>query len=348
MRRSAASTEAPFIANNVTATERVLDAARRPRRRATSSISARRCVNSAAHDCYTETKKAQETLVVESGIPAVVLRPTLMFGWFDRKHLGWLARFMARTPVFPVPGHGRYLRQPLYAGDFCDIIMACIERRVTGQAYNISGQEQIDYIDLIRAVTERARRAARRSCAFPTASSGRCYGSTPCSTAIRPSPPSSSRRWSRPDVFEVIDWPAIFGVKPTPLAEALARDLPASRLFADRAGVLIMARVASIGAGAMGLAAAYHALKAAIEVTVFEAEPSAGGMAAHFDFGGLSIERYYHFVCKADQPTFELMAELGIGDKMRWRADLDGLLHRRQALSAGAIRFRCSPSRSSI
>ena len=51
---------------------------------------------------------------------------------------------------------------------------------------------------------------------------------------------------------------------------------------------------------------------------MLEAAPEAGGMAAHFDLGGLSIERYYHFVCKADQPTFELLAELGIGDKMRW------------------------------
>ena len=41
-------------------------------------------------------------------------------------------------------------------------------------------------------------------------------------------------------------------------------------------------------------------------------------MAAHFDFGGLSLERYYHFVCKSDRPTFELMGELGIEDKMRW------------------------------
>ena len=61
-----------------------------------------------------------------------------MFGWFDRKHLGWLARFMARAPRFPIPGHGRYLRQPLYAGDFCDIVIACLERRITG-VYNISG-----------------------------------------------------------------------------------------------------------------------------------------------------------------------------------------------------------------
>ena len=81
-----------------------------------------------------------------------------------------------------------------------------------------------------------------------------------------------------------------------------------------------MARVAVIGAGAMGLAAAYHALKAGHHVTLLEADRIPGGMAAHFDFGGLSIERFYHFVCKADRPTFDLMSELGISDKMRWVA----------------------------
>jgi protoporphyrinogen oxidase len=92
------------------------------------------------------------------------------------------------------------------------------------------------------------------------------------------------------------------------------------------------ANVAVIGAGAMGLASAYHALKAGHTVTVYEADKVAGGMAAHFDFGGLSIERYYHFVCKSDRPTFELMAELGIADKMRWVPTsmgyfIDGALH---------------------
>jgi len=79
-----------------------------------------------------------------------------------------------------------------------------------------------------------------------------------------------------------------------------------------------MSRVIVIGAGAMGLAAAYHALKLGHDVTVLEAAPEAGGMAAHFDLGGLSIERYYHFVCKSDQATFDLLAELGLGDRIRW------------------------------
>jgi protoporphyrinogen oxidase len=80
-----------------------------------------------------------------------------------------------------------------------------------------------------------------------------------------------------------------------------------------------MAKIIVLGAGAMGLAAAYHAIKLGHEVTLIEAAPEAGGMAAHFDLAGLSIERFYHFVCKADAPTFELMREIGIGDKMRWR-----------------------------
>jgi len=80
-----------------------------------------------------------------------------------------------------------------------------------------------------------------------------------------------------------------------------------------------MSRVVVIGAGAMGLAAAYHAAKAGHSVDVLEAAPEPGGMAAHFDFDGLSIERFYHFVCKSDHATFELMRELGIGDRMRWR-----------------------------
>jgi protoporphyrinogen oxidase len=62
----------------------------------------------------------------------------------------------------------------------------------------------------------------------------------------------------------------------------------------------------------------YHALKAGHSVVVYEADKVPGGMAAHFDFGGLSLERFYHFVCKADRPMFELLEELGLGDRMRW------------------------------
>jgi protoporphyrinogen oxidase len=78
-------------------------------------------------------------------------------------------------------------------------------------------------------------------------------------------------------------------------------------------------QVIILGSGAMGLAAAYQALCDGHQVTVLEADSQPGGMAAHFDFSGLSIERYYHFICKSDTATFELLRELGMEDKLIWR-----------------------------
>jgi protoporphyrinogen oxidase len=93
-----------------------------------------------------------------------------------------------------------------------------------------------------------------------------------------------------------------------------------------------MAKVIIIGAGVMGLAAARQALTHGHAVRLLEGAREPGGMAAHFCFGGLSIERFYHFVCKSDAPTFALMNALGIGDRMRWRPTsmgyfLHGSLH---------------------
>jgi protoporphyrinogen oxidase len=48
-------------------------------------------------------------------------------------------------------------------------------------------------------------------------------------------------------------------------------------------------------------------------------------MAAHFDLAGLSIERFYHFICKTDEPTKELLGELGIADSLKWRPTTMGL-----------------------
>jgi nucleoside-diphosphate-sugar epimerase len=204
--------------NNIAATERLLEAALRFKIPYLVSISSS-VVNSKAVDDYTETKKAQEALVAQSGISQIVLRPTLMFGWFDRKHVGWLARFMQRVPVFPIPGDGRFLRQPLYAGDFCDVIVSSIESKKTGQ-FNITGQERIDYIDMIRAV-KKATGARARIITIPyrlfwtLLKTNTLWDKNPAFT------PRQLEALVTPDVFEVIDWPGIFKVRPTPLAEAL-------------------------------------------------------------------------------------------------------------------------------
>jgi nucleoside-diphosphate-sugar epimerase len=143
-----------------------------------------------------------------------------MFGWFDRKHVGWLARFMRRVPVFPVPGNGRYLRQPLYVGDLCQIVMACLDRRLHGSIHNISGLERIDYIDLMRTVRE----AVHATTPIVKIPYGLFWLLLRAYALVNKNPPFTTqqlRALVTPDVFEVIDWPGIFGVRPTPLKDAL-------------------------------------------------------------------------------------------------------------------------------
>lgn len=142
-----------FTRNNIAATKRVLAAIHFHRVPYLVHISSS-VVISVANDDYTRTKKAQEKLVIESGIPHCVLRPTLMFGWFDPKHLGWLSRFMAKTPVFPIPGDGRYMRQPLYERDFCRCIVRCIETQPDGDVYDVVGDTRIDYVDIIKVIKQ--------------------------------------------------------------------------------------------------------------------------------------------------------------------------------------------------
>ncbi len=210
---------AEFERNNLTSTRLILDAVRAGRVDQLVHISSS-VVESVADDFYTETKKIQERMVLDSGIACPVLRPTLMFGWFDRKHLGWLSRFMQKVPVFPIPGHGRYLRQPLYAGDFCNIIISCIENRITDGVFNISGHEKVDYIDIIREI----KRATRASAAIVKIPYGLFHGLLWLWALFDRNPPFTTQQLAAlvaKDEFEVIDWPGKFGVRCTPFAEAM-------------------------------------------------------------------------------------------------------------------------------
>jgi protoporphyrinogen oxidase len=78
-------------------------------------------------------------------------------------------------------------------------------------------------------------------------------------------------------------------------------------------------KIAVLGAGIMGLACAYDLAKSGYQVNVFEKEGYLGGMSSSFDFEGLQIERFYHFICSPDKPYFDILNELHILDKLRWQ-----------------------------
>lgn len=207
-----------FVANNITATAHILEAATQHNVPYIILMSSS-VVNSKVDDLYSETKRAQEQLLDTCTIDHVILRPTLMFGWFDRKHIGWLRRFMDRTPVFPIPGDGRYLRQPLYSGDMVSIIEACLNRRFTG-TYDISGLERIEFGNLMRMI----RQIVNARGYIVNIPYNLFWFLLWLYARFDRNPPFTTRQLEAlvvPETFAVIDWPGIFGVKATPLRDAL-------------------------------------------------------------------------------------------------------------------------------
>jgi nucleoside-diphosphate-sugar epimerase len=179
-------------------------------------------VESISEDDYTETKKSQEKIVSKSGIDHVILRPTLMFGWFDRKHLGWLARFMQKTPIFPIPGKGEYMRQPLFVDDFCNIIVSCIDKNIIGEAYNITGFQKINYINMIGEI----KRAVNAKTIILKIPYKLFYMLLWIWALFDKNPPFTTKQLVAlvaSEEFEVIDWPDIFDVSATPFSEAIEK-----------------------------------------------------------------------------------------------------------------------------
>lgn len=208
-----------FVRNNVDASRVILDTIKKYKVPQLVHISSS-VVESVADDFYTNTKKDQESLVLESGISCPVLRPTLMFGWFDRKHLGWLSRFIKKMPFFPIPGDGKFMRQPLYVGDFCNVIISCIENKITTGIYNITGHEQIDYIDIIREIKS-ATQAKTLVIKIPY---HLFFVLLWVWALFDKNPPFTTQQLAAltaRDEFEVIDWPGIFGVLYTSFSDAI-------------------------------------------------------------------------------------------------------------------------------
>ncbi|MER3055827.1 NAD-dependent epimerase/dehydratase family protein [Xanthomonas hortorum] len=207
-----------FVRNNQTATAHVLAACKAAAVPYMVHISSS-VVNSVANDDYTNTKRAQEEMVMTSGQHHCVLRPTLMFGWFDPKHLGWLSRFMERTPVFPIPGDGRFMRQPLYERDFCRCIAKCIETEPEG-TYDIVGDTRVDYVDIIRTI-KRVKNLRTIIMHVPIGFFAFLLRTYSLFTSKPPFTADQLKALSAGDDFKGIDTEAVFGVRQTSFEDAI-------------------------------------------------------------------------------------------------------------------------------
>lgn len=91
-------------------------------------------------------------------------------------------------------------------------------------------------------------------------------------------------------------------------------------------------RRAVVGGGMLGLTMALRLRERGHEVTVIEASPELGGLAAGQAIGPYTWDRFYHVTLLSDEALRELLTQLGLEDRLRWGQTrtgfyTDGRLH---------------------
>jgi NADH dehydrogenase len=96
---------------------------------------------------YLKSKGEGQALVTASGIPHVVLRPSLLFGEGD-DFFPRLA-FSLLFPVVPVPGDGKARFQPVHVDDIAQALVAGIERPEIAGVHEVGGPDLVTYDELL-------------------------------------------------------------------------------------------------------------------------------------------------------------------------------------------------------
>lgn len=103
--------------------------------------------------------------------------------------------------------------------------------------------------------------------------------------------------------------------------------------------------VGIVGGGMMGLTLALRLRQRGFDVTVFDSNPSPGGLAAPASIGPYSWDRFHHVILQSDRSLRDLLEELEIDDRLHWEITrtgfhVDGTLH---SLSSSLDFWRFAP-----
>jgi len=213
----------PYVKNNINSVKNVLSACEKYKVKHLIHFSSS-VVISVAKDHYTNTKKIGEDLVKKSKVHYTILRPPLMYGCFDVKHLGFLTKILEISPIFPVPGSGKYMRQPLFVEDICRVVIKLLEEKPKNQIYNIIGKERINLIDLLKIIAkEKKLHRIYLNIPIPVfIFLLKVYGMI---TFSRPFVPDQLKALTAGDEFPVNNWEKEFGVEYTSFSEGIKKML---------------------------------------------------------------------------------------------------------------------------
>ena len=163
---------------------------------------------------------AAEAALARSGLPSVMLHPTLIYGTGEDASLERMAAYLKRLPVLPLPGGG--LVQPIHVNDVVRALEAAIEMaEPPREPIVIAGPTPMSYAGMVR---ELARALGIRALVVtiplaPLLLMARLGRLLPFLPAIQS---AELRRMMEDKSFDIRDMRERLGVKPMSFAEGLA------------------------------------------------------------------------------------------------------------------------------
>jgi uncharacterized protein YbjT (DUF2867 family) len=139
-----------FSRIHVTGTKNVLEAAKKAGVRRLVHMSALGS-RAGATSPYHQTKYDAEQLVMGSGIPYTIFRPSVIFGP-DDEFVNMLADIV-RLPVTPVIGDGSFLLQPVSRQTVADVFSQALTlESATYQIFEVGGPQPLSYAQILEAI----------------------------------------------------------------------------------------------------------------------------------------------------------------------------------------------------
>ncbi|MDO8661041.1 MAG: NAD(P)-dependent oxidoreductase [Candidatus Woesearchaeota archaeon] len=212
-----------FEKNNIDAVKNVISATKKAGINKILHFSSA-AVLSVRKDDYAATKEEGQKLIEQSGLQYAILQPSIMYGLTDSKNIGWLISFARKCPVFPIPGSGKYPRQPIFVDDVCRLVIKMLDNMPENKVYSINGKTTIYFKDMIKSVLH-AMGGFRFAMHIPVWAFKLCMviGNKVMKNA--PFTPDQLDSLTSGDVFPDYPWWDEFDIKVTPFDEGIKRML---------------------------------------------------------------------------------------------------------------------------
>src|SRR5258706_4438658 len=99
---------------------------------------------------YARTKHAADEVFHGSALDVTSLLPSVVYGETKGGVFGTILQVLQKAPIVLVLGDGKWISAPVYVGDVCAAVTACLETpRTIGNAYDIGGPDPVGFDDLI-------------------------------------------------------------------------------------------------------------------------------------------------------------------------------------------------------